>query len=320
MDSPETLKTALPQLDYQRICMGLDLKQLADACRDWGFFELINHPLSKNICEDLLNQMKIFFSLPLSEKKTVERTSDNHWGFYDRELTKNARDWKQIFDTGHEHDFCIPQWPTQHPDFRIVTLAYYTECERIAIELIRSLGRTLDTNSSNLADNFKNHSSYLRLNYYPLCKNPASPQSPTIPSAGELGVGHHTDSGAITLLLQDGRQGLQIEHGGAWRTVSTGEASLVVNIGDVVQVWSNDRYKAPLHRVLASDQHVRYSAPFFLNPSFNTSYSPLPSVVGAGKAHYRPIKWGEFRKQRAAGDYANYGKEIQIDDFRISDP
>ncbi len=119
------------------------------------------------------------------------------------------------------------------------------------------------------------------------------------------------------MLLQDGHPGLQVEKEGRWHTVDAERGSIIINIGDVVQVWSNDRYKAPLHRVLASDTHTRYSAPFFLNPSFETNYAPLQSTQMHGRALYRPINWGEFRNGRAAGDYADVGEEIQIAHYRL---
>ena len=96
-----------------------------------------------------------------------------------------------------------------------------------------------------------------------------------------------------------------------------GEAgALTINIGDIVQVWSNDRYRAPLHRVLANSSHPRYSAPFFLNPNYQAMYAPLPSALEGRAPLYHPINWGEFRAGRAAGDYADVGDEIQISDFR----
>ena len=92
--------------------------------------------------------------------------------------------------------------------------------------------------------------------------------------------------------------------------------ALIINIGDVIQVWSNDRYRAPLHRVLANTTQSRYSAPFFLNPGYDTVYAPLAGALDGARPRYRPINWGEFRAGRAAGDYADLGEEIQISDFR----
>ena len=109
-----------------------------------------------------------------------------------------------------------------------------------------------------------------------------------------------------------------MERAGQWHSISAERGSIVVNIGDVVQVWSNDRYIAPIHRVLASDQAVRYSAPFFLNPSFEASYAPLRGALRGAPPRYRAISWREFREGRARGDFADYGHEIQISDFRIA--
>jgi isopenicillin N synthase-like dioxygenase len=94
--------------------------------------------------------------------------------------------------------------------------------------------------------------------------------------------------------------------------------ALVVNIGDIVQVWSNDRYPAPLHRVRASTDHERYSLPFFFNPVYEAVYAPLGALTNEeSPPRYRPITWGDFRWKRQQGDYADYGAENQISDYRI---
>ena len=161
------------------------------------------------------------------------------------------------------------------------------------------------------------HSSFLRLNYYPLCAEPATPESPSVPEKGHLGISHHTDAGVLTVLMQSSVAGLQVKRRGHWHLVEPQDDALVINIGDIVQVWSNDRYKAPVHRVVANSDFERYSAAFFFNPSYETNYAPLPSVCNASNPPlYEPINWGEFRAGRAAGDYADLGEEIQISRFR----
>ena len=137
-----------------------------------------------------------------------------------------------------------------------------------------------------------------------------------VPDAGWLGVNHHTDAGALTVLLQADEPGLEVFHDGAWHLVEPRSDALVVNIGDIVQVWSNDRYQAALHRVTTNMERDRYSVPFFLNPAYAACYAPLPSTVDdTHPARYRPINWGEFRRLRAAGDYADQGEEIQISHY-----
>jgi isopenicillin N synthase-like dioxygenase len=136
-------------------------------------------------------------------------------------------------------------------------------------------------------------------------------------SVRPFGVGEHTDSGALTLLLQDECPGLEILRNGRWQLVEPRADALVVNIGDMIQVWSNDGYRAALHRVITNGTSDRYSIPFFLNPSYDTVYEPLsPTVSECRPACYRPISWREFRRLRAAGDYADLGEEVQINHYR----
>ena len=94
--------------------------------------------------------------------------------------------------------------------------------------------------------------------------------------------------------------------------------AFTVNLADMLQVWSNDRFLSPVHRVTASADQTRQSAPFFLNPSYDTVCAPLDGLLARGEAaRYRPVSWSQFRDQRSAGDYADYGHEIQIADFRL---
>jgi isopenicillin N synthase-like dioxygenase len=72
--------------------------------------------------------------------------------------------------------------------------------------------------------------------------------------------------------------------------------------------------------VIANAARVRHSAPFFWNPAYDTVCAPLPALLRGGEpARYRPVSWAHFRDQRSAGDYADYGAEIQIADFRINE-
>ena len=127
-------------------------------------------------------------------------------------------------------------------------------------------------------------------------------------------MSHHTDAGALTLLQQDGTEGLQFLVGGEWQTAPADPSQLCVNLGDMLQVWTNDRYQAPLHRVLANAEKVRYSAPYFLNPAYSCDCAPLTG----DEPLYQTVNWGEFRRRRADGDYADYGDEVQISQYRIS--
>jgi len=320
----------IPTIDMRALAPGsAAAKTLDDACREWGFFQLTGHGLAAEVASDAWARTQEFFALPLEAKRAVSRSEDNPWGFYDRELTKNRRDWKEIFDFGPAEECRDPggevrrvevQWPAGLPEFARAMGAHYRECERVAFRLLEALSANLGMPPHHLADAFRpNHTSFVRLNYYPACADAWAPDTATVPDRGHLAVNQHTDAGAFTLLLQAEQDGLQVHRHGAWHTIEPQEGALVVNIGDVVQVWSNDRYEAALHRVLANPKAERFSIPYFFNPAYTADYAPLPSLCSADQpARYRPINWGEFRAGRAAGDYQDLGEEIQIEHFRIS--
>jgi len=310
---------AIPVIDIASLHSTRTLESLDRACREWGFFQVTNHGIDQELTTKLFSAMHGFFILPLAEKRAISRSASNPWGFYDQELTKNALDWKQIYDYGPSDDDIIrPQWPQSPTGFRAAIQNYYRECESLSYEIISAISVNLGMPQEYLANYFRrNHTSFLRLNYYPLCPVPARPDGLSAASEGHLGINHHTDAGALTVLLQDQQPGLEVYRGGQWHLVEPRDDALVINIGDIVQVWSNDIYKASLHRVIASTNQPRFSVPFFFNPAYQTDYQPLPSTVDLYRPpKYRSINWGEFRSQRAAGDYADYGEEIQINHYR----
>ncbi|RPG48017.1 MAG: hypothetical protein CBC94_001495 [Gammaproteobacteria bacterium TMED134] len=291
------------------------LSKLDHACRDWGLFYLVDHEVQE--IEPLFSHMREFFLRPQSDKRQVQRTRENTWGYYDKELTKNKRDWKEIFDFGPAKGSMRAQWPTNAPDFRHLCERHFAACERISFELLAAVSKNMGVSERFLFRDFQpSHSSFMRLNFYPTCPNPDDTSRDHISAQGHLGINHHTDSGAITILTTNGTPGLEVYVRDQWRPVPPLDDALIVNIGDVVQVWSNDRYRAPLHRVRANDSEERMSIPFFFNPKHSCNYEPLP-YDKADSPKYRAINWSEFRAKRADGDYADWGEEIQIDHYRI---
>lgn len=293
------------------------IESLADACEYWGFFRLVELDLEKGATDQFLAAMNVFFGLPHEKKRQLSRTEKNPWGYFDEELTKNRQDWKEIFDLGLDqsdpHYQSQTPWPSNLPDFRDTMLHWHHLCETISLTLLESIAQSLGLPQTLLTPYFtQGNSSFLRLNHYPVCKAPANADE-DFPTSGHLGIYHHTDAGAVTVLLQDDVSGLQVRHNDTWQTVACEKDSLIINVGDLVQVWSNDRYRAPLHRVLANSKKDRFSAAFFMNPDFSTDCIPQTQ----DKPLYRSVNWGEFRSARAAGDYANLGDEVQISDFRI---
>ena len=300
---------------------------IAEPCGEWGLFHAVGHGIAPAELERFGDAMRRLFELPAVEKEALRRTRDNAWGWYDAELTKNRRDWKEVFDYGVErgagapaleHSDGINRWPDRHPEIRDALLAHYHHCEQISLSLVHALCAGLALPPDALDAAFTEHTSFQRLNRYVPCPDPAPADAPLLPDRGQLAVHHHTDAGAVTLLLQDEHAGLQVQRGGQLVLIEPVPGALTVNLGDMLQVWSNDHYRSPIHRVVASSDHTRYSAPFFWNPSYATVCEPLPDLLRRGeRARFRPVSWAHFRDRRSAGDYADYGAEIQIADFRI---
>jgi isopenicillin N synthase-like dioxygenase len=314
-EKERTMIDSVPVIDVTELQSPAALDAIDRACRDWGFFQVTGHGIDPLLISSVFDVARAFFAQPGDEKRRLLRDAENPWGYYDRELTKNRQDWKEIFDFGPaDGDKLKPRWPAGPLRLRFepIIRAYYASCKALSLRLLSAIATNLGVTPELLARSFgEDHTSFLRLNYYP--EYPLASHDDSRP----LGVGEHTDSGALTLLLQDSQPGLEVCRDGRWHLVAPRADALVVNIGDMVQVWSNDRYRAAMHRVITSPDRDRYSVPFFLNPSWDTVYAPLPTTIQAGQsALYRHIHWREFRRLRAAGDYADVGEEIQIAHYR----
>lgn len=290
------------------------IEDIRSACVEWGFFYIKNHGISAELIQSFRSDMDTFFHLPQEGLDAIRRTEKNSRGYFDDELTKNKLDWKRCFDVGAQNGSMDNkgmdgwnQWPSKdhHATFETTIRTYFEEMEKLSAILLRAICRSLDFEPEALQHHFDgNHTSYLRLNYYPKCPDPSS----------TLAIHHHTDAGALTILYQDDDViSLQVKRDSEWHFIPPRRDTFVINIGDMIQVWSNDKYKAPLHQVQAHSSAERYSAPFFYNPAYASDVAPL--VQEGEEPKYRPINWGEFRAKRFAGDYADVGEEVQISHY-----
>ena len=309
---------SLPVISFKAIRNNDDfaLNSVRKACETTGMFRLTEHGLERQ-SKNFLKNMKAYFSQPLEQKKLLERNEKNPWGYFDSELTKNKRDWKEIFDlvaTSSNDVFeSEMRWPETPKLFKEINLDWHKKNRDIAITLLGKISLILGGPEEELTKFFtKEDTSFLRLNHYPVCNHPAKSHRDST-GDGHLGIYDHTDAGALTILAQSETPGLQIREGSHWKTVPSVEKELIVNTGDLLQIWSNDQFPAPVHRVLANDKFDRYSAAFFLNPKYETDVVPLSTT----NQKFHSLNWGDFRSKRSAGDYADLGEEIQIDHFRV---
>ncbi|CAD7695450.1 unnamed protein product [Ostreobium quekettii] len=288
--------------------------QVGAACREWGFFQAVGHGVPDALLARFNAQARAFFSAPASVKRAVFRSADNPRGYFDDELTKRRRDWKEGFDYGGPEGNPVDgenRWPDPDalPRFRETLTQYFDAMVGLASALTAAVARSLGLDPGALAGALgRRHASLLRLNHYPECPNPE----------GNLGVSPHKDVGMLTLLLQDDVGGLQVEHGGEWVDIPPIEGAYVVNVGDMMQVFSNDAICSPVHRVVPPREGSRYSAPFFYNPAHDTVCEPIASVADPkATVLYRPFTWAEFIGKRLAGNLEDLGEEVQIAHYRV---
>ncbi len=296
---------------------------IAKACREWGFFQIINHGVSGELIDKVWHQTRTFFARSGDAKKAILRTRENPWGYYNNELTKNQRDKKEVFD--YTTDGADPiygaenRWPDIGAEFRDTMRTYLGACTDLSLTLLEAFCVGLDLPADFMREDFAGkHTGFMRLNYYPVADPMAAANRQDLPDA-DMGVHYHTDAGALTVLLQDDVGGLQVYKDGYWHDIPSLPGAFVINTGDMMQVWSNDIYQAAIHRGLAMHSRDRYSVPFFFNPAAATQVSPLPTVVSEARpTRYRSINWSDYRGKRTDGDYADYGPEVQIAQYRIN--
>lgn len=295
------------------------VKEIGDACRDWGFFYVVGHNILPEVVQEFKTQSFDFFRKPKEFKRTILRKPDNLRGYFDQELTKQKLDWKEVFDYGAENttnDSGLKVdggnlWPEGMSEFKSTLIHFYQSMYDLSQELVLAMFASLNVDPKELQKETKGSydTSIFRLNLYPACPDPNK----------HLGVGPHTDSGSLTVLLQDDKvSSLQVQRDGKFYDIPPVPNSFVINIGDMTQVWSNDLYKAPVHQVLTNKENERFSAAFFLTLSYDAIVEPLKQCISEEQPPiYKPFTWGEFLKGRVAGNYADVGEDLQISHYKI---
>jgi isopenicillin N synthase-like dioxygenase len=185
-------------------------------------------------------------------------------------------------------------WPAAPAGFEQAATAYYRTMSRLITSLMRLAALALDVEETFFDDKVDRSIGTMRLNYYPAQAVPPAP--------GQLRASAHTDYGGFTILSgEDVPGGLQVlTRGGRWVDVPTTPTTFVVNIGDLLMRWTNDRWLSNLHRVVnppAGDGRARLSIAFFNHPNYDTLIECLPSQ---GEAKHPPVLAGEYRDLKYA--------------------
>ncbi|KAE9621541.1 hypothetical protein Lal_00032630 [Lupinus albus] len=275
----------------------LVVDQIVSASETLGFFQVINHCVPVELLESLKNSAHTFFNLP-PEKKAIylKGLSPSPFVKYGTSFVpekEKSLEWKDYISMIYSNDEeALQYWPNQCKEVALEYLKLSTKIVRELVEILMGkLGVKVEESKMEGILGMR----VVNMNYYPPCPNPEL----------TVGVGRHSDMGAITVLLQDGIGGLYVKVDGEdqhsqneqWLEIPPIHGALVINIGDALQILSNGKYKSAEHRVRTTNTECRVSVPVFTLPKPTEKIEPLPEVVKKdGLARYREIVFQDYMK------------------------
>lgn len=277
------------------------IRAIDQACRNVGFFYLVGHGFDVGLAQRLEKAASEYFGQPEASKAEIglDPSMRGYLPLYYR---------SQITDdfagTSHQEGFWIGadfgadsrhpleqanRWPRQPANLREAMNAYLADIEKLAAVLGQCFAEALGQADDFYATRFARPTSRLKLNHYPPQHNPET--------VDNIGVIPHTDSGAFTILWQDANGGLEVRSkSGEWVGAPPIDGSFVVNIGDILQYWSNGRYSSTQHRVINRHGVDRYSIPYFVNPGASETIAALD-----GSDSFTPFNYGEYQLRKWRG-------------------
>lgn len=289
-------------------------KQVDQACRDIGFIVLTGHGISKETLSHAHSIADGLFDLPQETKSKYEKAEGSFYGYYEMESsalaytlddTESLPDLREAFasnrpdlETGDPYfrsdavkdmGYDIP-FPEEVADFKETWTKTYYAFADLGHDIMQMFAAALEQPTSYFDHMLTHHASNLAVFKYP-------PQPKPVP-AGQLRCGAHTDYGSLTIVHSDWSipGGLQIQSpDGSWIDAPDVQDSLVINIGDMMQRWTNDRWVSTMHRVGNPDGQTttstqRKSLVFFYNPNQDGVVETIPSCTDENNASkYKPI-------------------------------
>lgn len=292
--------------------------QVGRACEQIGFFTIVGHGVPADLVARIDDISRRFFALPVEEKRKARGTNPGkgYTGVGDEGLAysldqKVPVDLKEALaigrvDTDGDSYFHRPEaefffspnvWPERPLELRQVWTEYFAVMERLAADIMRIFATALDLPEGWFAPTIDRAINKLRAIHYP-----AQTEAPV---AGQLRAGEHSDYGSLTILRAENVPGgLEVKRrDGGWVAVGPADGAFVINIGDLMQYWTNDRWVSTLHRVTnpprAHAQGDRLSLVFFQQPNYDAVVECLPGCSGPGNPpRYAPLTSGEHYRTK----------------------
>ncbi|KAL8224182.1 hypothetical protein R6Q57_019657 [Mikania cordata] len=286
----------LPVIDFDRL-QGADrpqvLASLSRACQQFGFFQLVNHGISNETIDKMIDVSKRFFELPFEERQgymSSDLYAPVRYGTSFNQNNDSVFCWRDFLKLSchHKKDFSS-LWPTSPLDLREVASGYSLKTQNLYQQVMEAILESLGLMNGSVI--FEEVNQIMMVNWYPQCPQPQL----------TLGLPPHSDYGLLTLLLQDQVEGLQIQHNGKWVTVKPIPNSFVVNIGDQFEIFSNGRYKSVVHRAAVNSLRSRLSVAS-LHSLHNIA--PEPKLIDDFNPRlYQDTNFSDFLEYISASEY-----------------
>jgi isopenicillin N synthase-like dioxygenase len=296
-------------------------RQIDNACRTIGFLVITGHGVPEALIDRAQSVARAFFDLPLEQKRlVVNKGAGAYRGYrgleasvlaYSRGDKEAAPDLRELFSIGRldidEADpyytepegarTIIPNvWTDRVPAFEPVLTDYYRAMERLSLALMRLFALALELDENWFDDKVDKDISTLQLSHYPAQRE--------APLPGQLRASAHSDWGSLTILKAEDRPGgLEVfTQGGEWQPVPIIPNTFIINIGDLMAQWTNDRWVSTLHRVVNpprenGDEARRLSLVFFHQPNYDALVECLPTCDDSAPK-YPMVTSGDYLRMR----------------------
>jgi isopenicillin N synthase-like dioxygenase len=300
--------TQIPIVDFEPFIHGNQAEQRAvvqqvyQACHEIGFMYLTDCGLSAPTLAEMFAQSQQFFALPDALKQQIawsNPVSNRGYGGLGREQLEPDRpgDFKETLNIGREVPPAGRQeepnhWLSEPPEFRQVALAFFASCAQVSDQVLRSMALALDLPQEFFVTRHTEQHHILRLLHYPSIDQ-------DLP-LGQIRAGAHSDYGSLTLLFQDAIGGLEVKTvAGNWIAAPPIPNTVLVNLGDLMERWTNHVFRSTVHRVLLPDSAQaripRYSIAFFCHPNEDVEIACLDSCQSADRPPlYPPVLAGDY--------------------------
>ncbi|MBA0704966.1 hypothetical protein Golax_017187, partial [Gossypium laxum] len=263
------------------------VQQILKASQEYGFFQVVNHGISENLMNESMDVFNELFEMP-DEDKAILYSEDPKKSCrlltsslnYDREKVHQWRD--NLRHPCHPLQDCIKHWPQKPIRYREVVAALSIEAKKLGLRILELVSEGLGLESGYFGDKLS-EALHLFINHYPPCPDPSL----------TLGITKHCDPNLLTILHQGDVHGLQIFNNEEWIGVEPLPNAFVVNIGNQLQIISNNKLKSGEHRVVTNSRVARTTAAFFIAPSEDSIIEPAISLVGEASV-YRAFEYKDF--------------------------